>query len=348
MNDWKRNAVVFAILLTLSAGVMHAESPVKLDWSQKVFGDGLHNAFTDLTEWRGAYYLCFRHGKSHGSLDGEIRIMRSNDLRAWEPCATLDTLGDDRDPHFTSDGAALYCYFGVWDVVHQPGAGAPDRGSVRSHFARSENGTDWSPVQGVYEPGWWLWRVRRLGDFFYSAAYTAVRPKPSARETRLLRSVDGLAWDLVSTVTKEHMTGEADLEFLPGGGLRLLTRAGGEPGTSLWYETDAAMQTWRETDTGVLVHAPVFAVWNGERYVAGRAQTDAGCVTRLWRIAGTALEEVLTLPSSGDTSYPGLIVAAPGGSDPALYISWYSQHEDGSDKNAASVYVGRIVADIAK
>jgi len=39
-----------------------AYGDARLEWMEKAYGDGKHNAFTDLTRWRGTYYLCFRHG----------------------------------------------------------------------------------------------------------------------------------------------------------------------------------------------------------------------------------------------------------------------------------------------
>lgn len=324
--------------------VAHGEA--KIEWMGKIYGDGAHNAFTDLAHWHGAYYVCFRHAASHMSMDGEIRVMRSVDLKTWEPCATLDTFGDDRDPHFTADDSALYCYFGTWDLVHKTDHGLPDRGCVRSYFSKTTDGANWSPVQGVYEPGWWLWRVRSHDGLLYSAAYTACRPSPAARETRLLRSRDGLEWELVSTVTKEHKAGEADLFFPPEGGVWLLSRTGDDKGTSLWFRSNTAMTEWSETDTDTLVHAPVFGKWTGGFVVAGRAKAEKGYVMRVWQVVNDRLAELITLPSGGDTSYPGLIVEPAEKADlpPTLLVSWYSQHEnEPGNKRSASVYVGRIV-----
>lgn len=332
-----------AFVVSGMLGGVSAHAEATLEWMVKAYGDDQHNAFTDLIQWGGAYYLCFRHGAAHGSMDGEIRIMKSSDLKTWESCATLDTLGDDRDPHFVADASALYCYFGTWDLVHKEGATLPDRGCVRSYFARTENGKEWSKIQAVYEPSWWLWRVRYHEGNFYSAAYTAVRPKPPVRETRLVRSKDGLYWELVSTITKEHLSGEADLEFLKDGGIRLLTRTGEKPGNAYWYRSNTAMTEWTESDAKVLVHAPVFGFWQDTCFVGGRAKAEDGYVTKFWRVSGDALEEIITLPSKGDTSYPGLIVLPPEGNNgPALLVSWYSQHESGTNKNQASVYVGRV------
>jgi len=285
--------------------------------------------------------------------------MRSVDLKTWEPCGTIDTFGDDRDAHFVATDDILYLYTGVWDLVHAKGHGTPDRGSVRTHVASTRDGLKWSKAQGVYEPGFWLWRVRWHNGAFYSAAYTAVRPTPTIRETRLLRSTDGLEWSLVSTVTKERSCGEADMLWRPDGKVWLFTRANDEQGDSVWFESDAAMLTWSARNTGVAVHSPVFATWNDRVFVSGRDYDKSGSTTKIWEIKGEKLEEVIALPSGGDTGYSGLLAdpATLGGSSPALFVSWYSQHEtrikgtegtketEGANvsKNAANIYVARVV-----
>lgn len=341
----KRVLPCLLVLCGLVLSATCASAQAKLDWMEKVHDDGRHNAFTDLIRWNDAYYLCFRHAATHMSMDGEIRIMRSTDLKKWEACATLDTVCDDRDPHFVSDGKKLYCYFGVWDLVHMPNHALPDRSSVQSYFASTEDGGNWSKIQGVYEPKWWLWRVRYHDGYLYSAAYTAVRPKPDSRETRLVRSRDGLEWETVSVATTAHGAGEADLYFPAEGGVHLLSRTGDAPGNAFWFRADKEMKTWTETDTGVLVHSPAFCPWRGQFFVAGRGKNDKESVTRVWRTKGDTLEEVITLPSKGDTSYPGLLPDESAPDQTALFISWYSQHESAGDKGHASIYVGRIVVE---
>ena len=326
-----------------------ARAGAKLDWMKRVYADGRHNAFTDLAYWRGHYYLCFRHAASHMSMDGEIRVMRSADMRTWEPCGALNTLGDDRDPHFAATNDALYVYFGTWDLVHGEGPAPPDRGAVRTHCASTADGERWSEVRGVYKPGWWLWRVRWHDGAFYSPAYTAVRPKPSSRETRLLRSEDGIEWSLASVVTKERMAGEADVRFQPDGSMWLITRTGDGDGNALWFRSDPTRTTWESTNTGALVHAPVIAKWRERYFIAGRGRGAEGSVTRVWELVDGCAEEQITLPSGGDTSYPGLVAdpASLSGNEPTLFISWYSQHErddiPNGGQDTSSVYVGRII-----
>jgi len=334
----------------LAAGAQAAE----LDWVERVYGDGRHNAFTDLVQWNGHYYLCFRHAETHSSLDGEIRLMRSKDMREWEPCGVIKTPGDDRDPHFTYAGDRLYVFFGTWDIVHKPGDQTPHRGCVRSYCAYTTDGASWSDVHGAYDPGFWLWRVSFHDGMFYSAAYTARRPTPDMRETRLLISEDGVNWNLISTVTRERMAGEADMRFEPDGSIWLISRTGDKDGGAMFTRSSPTRDFWTAANLGVLVHAPAIAEWNGRFFVAGRAREDGKYVTRMWEIVNphgepenVELREVITLPSEGDTSYPGLLPdpASLDGDTPALFISWYSQHEReevGGGKHAACIYTGRV------
>ncbi|GMU92301.1 MAG: hypothetical protein AMXMBFR4_13590 [Candidatus Hydrogenedentota bacterium] len=58
-----------------------ARAEARIDWLQTAHADGRHNAFTDLIRSNDTYYLCFRHGETQMSMDGEIRVMTSTDMR---------------------------------------------------------------------------------------------------------------------------------------------------------------------------------------------------------------------------------------------------------------------------
>jgi hypothetical protein len=336
------------LFFIVSTSIIWAENPVaELTWFQKVSASPGHHAFTDLTFFKGQYYLCNRVGTGHVSMDGIIQVRRSTDMKNWEKCGTIKTLGDDRDPHFVSANERLYLYFGVWDTIHGSGDRPIGRNKVRSHVAYSEDGASWSKVQGVYEPGWWLWRIRHFNGAFYSGAYTALRPVPKFRETRLLRSEDGIQWDLVSTVTKEHMSGEADLWQRDEESIALVSRTGRGKNARL-YSSDASFRVWEEVELSGMVHSPVVAFWFDRIFVAGRGEQDGKHVTKLWEMKGATLHELLVLPSGGDNAYPGLLTipASLREEHPRFYISWYSQHDASTGEKepagGAGVYVGEI------
>jgi hypothetical protein len=342
---------VFSLAATIiTALAAFAQGPVphaEIDWLDKVYSDGSHNAFTDLIQWKDHYYLCFRHGESHGSLDGEIRVMRSADTRTWEPCGTLDTAGDDRDPHFTATDDALYVYFGTWDLRHMDGNAPPDRQSVRSYFASTNDGVTWSKIQGIYEPDWWVWRVRYLDGRFYGIAYTAYRPKPAERVMQLVVSDDGLNWTLASKIADRRQPSESDLTMLEDGSLFVVTRMQDDINEGFIWRSNPDHSEWTGETVGDIVHSPALAKWMDRFFVAGRSRdSEQQSVTRVWELIDGKAVELITLPSGGDTSYPGLIVD-PNTVDaerPALLVSWYSQHDENrkENKHAASIYTARL------
>lgn len=332
------------LMTTLRSPCGHAETT--LDWSYKVYGDGQHNAFTDLAYWKGQYYLCFRHGEGHLSMDGEIRVMRSSDLKAWEPCGTVNTLGDDRDPHFAVTDNALCLFFGTWDLAHATDHGTPGRGRLRSHMASTEDGVNWSEAKGIYEPCWWLWRVRWHDGAFYSVAYAISWPSmPEVGEARLLQSPDGLEWNSIGTITRERVPDEADMRFLADGSMDVVMRTCDKQGGAMYLHSDVSRTSWEKTDLGAVIHSPVLLPWKDRCFVGGRGKNDKGSVARLWELTGNQVKELITLPSGGDTAYLGLIPVAgtETGDRPVLLVSWYSQHERAADrKNEASIYLGQV------
>ena len=87
------------------------------------------------------------------------------------------------------------------------------------------------------------------------------------------------------------------------------------------------------------------ATWKDRCFVAGRGAAEKSSVTRVWELTGDTVRELITLPSGGDTAYPGLVVdpETVNGDYPALFVSWYSQHERKPETlDEASIYVGRV------
>jgi hypothetical protein len=90
------------------------------------------------------------------------------------------------------------------------------------------------------------------------------------------------------------------------------------------YET----WTWYETTHRLggpnFIRLPGGELWAGSRSYPGK--------TVLSRMTLASYEPVLTLPSGGDTSYPGLVWH-----DGLLWMSYYSSHE-----GKASIYLAKI------
>ena len=109
------------------------------------------------------------------------------------------------------------------------------------------------------------------------------------------------------------------------------------------------------------VHAPAVLevpgvgwIVAGREYVAGKRKTDkpAVCQTTLWRLRigeqrAARLERLVSLPSSGDCSYPGLVWD---NERQEVLVSWYSQHQREpvlGMPQAADLYLARLTSEEA-
>jgi hypothetical protein len=303
---------------------------------ERVYGDGRHNAFTDLLQWRGYTYLCFRASENHGiEPPGEIVVLRSADLQAWEECGRLRTAGDDRDPKLVDMGERIAVTFGTWFPRWADQSIASEPYDLISHVCYSRDGTSWSAPRQMWSPNYWLWRVFKEGEGYLCPAYhfPARSHVRAARTAHLLRSNDLLDWQFVTVMRQGFDGGEPALYRPDGETLRCVLRAV-EPDHHSWLGQSVAPYTeWEWSDLGVMIHAPV-VLGVGEKWiVAGRSQEEdlpEGVIeptgshhTSVWEIVGDRAEHLLTVPSAGDCSYCGLAMGPAG----EVLMSYYSQHE---------------------
>jgi len=302
---------------------------------ERVYTDGYHNAFTDLLHWQGSYYLTFRTAEHHGfPPDGDVVVMRSEDLRSWDVCALISTGGDDRDPKLIDAGDRLAIVFATWYPRWSTGSLPNTPSDLISHIIVSRDGTCWSSPRQVYGVNYWLWRVFPLeGGYLCPAYHFAVRADRLMRTVHLLHSDDLLDWRLKGLMREGGGCGEPVLFQMQEGTLSCIFRSL-EPDNHSWIGHSKAPYTdWRWSDLGAMIHAPVVLDVGGMWICAGRSQPqdlppgtvepDSGAHTSIWRIDSDAAEHLLTVPSLGDCSYCGLAH----GPDGEVVMSYYSQHE---------------------
>jgi hypothetical protein len=304
---------------------------------ERVYGDGYHNAFTDLVKWKGSYYLAFRTAQDHNCPpDGDVLVLRSSDLRQWAVCGRFDTGGDDRDPKLIDAGDRIGVVFGTWyprwgdgtrSIVNEPR-------DLISHVAVSRDGATWSAPRQVYGVNYWLWRILPVEGHFLCAAYHFGRRSDRLmRSVHLLRSDNLFDWTLVCQMRCGGGAGEPVLFQPEPGRLHCVIRAL-EPQNHSWLGQSTYPYTeWSWDDLGVMIHAPVVLKVGDRWIVAGRSQScdlpevacepGSGHHCSVWEIDGTKAKHLLTVPSGGDCSYPGLAF----GPDGEVLMSYYSQHE---------------------
>jgi len=311
-----------------------------INWLRKVWADGpcgspirdarmggSHNAFTDLVKWQGRYFLTFRNGTSHGSMDGCILIISSEDLENWKLEAEISTAGDDRDPKFLLTSEQLFLFF------PSRTSATPRRGGTLVSF--STDGRNWSEPQKAFTDNFTFWRAKEFQGLYYLAAYYYTGPVLEERRVELLKSQDALSWESVSTIHSDGSS-ETALLFFPDGRLLAVVRRKEKP--AALAKSRAPFKDWEISDLNAPLHGPAIIEMGGKIYAAGRKHLkEAGPLgraqTALYVLEDEELVEILTLPSGGDTSYPGFLPLAKN----RLLMSYYSSHE-----GPTSIYLAEL------
>lgn len=302
---------------------------------KKIWDAGRHNAFTDLIRFRDRFFCVFREADAHVGGDGRIRVIVSRDGAKWKSAALLKEQGIDlRDPKLsiTPDGRLMLALGGS---VYRGGRKLISR---QPRVAFSKDGINWTDTKRVLEEGDWLWRVTWHDGTAYGVSYRTA-PRKSSSGTRasewlisLYSSKDGVDYKRVTDLQVPNRPNETTLRFLPGGEMLALVRR--EAGSrKAWIGSSRPpYKKWTWKETAHRVGGPNFIrLPNGELWAGGRSY-PGGAKTVLAKMTPKSYTPVLTLPSGGDTSYPGFVWH-----DGLLWMSYYASHEGKS-----SIYLATI------
>jgi hypothetical protein len=222
-------------------------------------------------------------------------------------------------------------------ALHQP---APAR--HQSYVWFSKDGRNWSDPQAVGDPDNWLWRITWHNGRAYGFAY-GTAGDPSGRTLRLYSSRDGVKFaTVIADAGVRNFPNEHAMSFRNDGTAIVLLRRDPTGNTAEAARNATALAgmakppytdwTWR--DLGIRIGGPQILALPDGRYVAAARLHEPKSHTALaWfdPEAGT-LKPFLLLPSSGDTSYPGLVWH-----DGKLWVSYYSSHE-----GKTSIYLAKV------
>ena len=295
-----------------------------LVYYRKIWDEAPHNAFTGLTRFKGAWYCAFREGQGHVCPGGALRVITSSDGEHWESVAhlTSDT-ADLRDAQITVTPGGQLMLSGA-AALHQP---ADCRHQTMVYF--SDDGRTWTEAHPIGDPDLWMWRVTWHKGTAYGIGYATGDQK---KFIRLYKSQDGKHFDtLVDNLLDQEYPNETSMVFLEDDTCHCLLRRGGN-GMVGTAQPPYTQWTWK--DLGVPIGGPCMIRLPDGRYVGAVRLYDKVVRTGLCWIdpeAGT-LEEFMTLPSGGDTSYPGLVWH-----EGLLWLSYYASHE-----GKTSIYLAKV------
>ena len=322
-----RSLITLGMLLIGTSGLWGAD-PAPDQWRvvqvQKIWDQAPHNAFTDLVHHQGHWWCVFREGQGHVSPDGALRVITSVDGRTWTSAALItDTEADLRDAKLTVAPDGRFMLSGA-AALHEP-----KTHTHQSYVWFSRDGRHWSDAAPVADPNYWLWRITWKGDVCYGIGYECGKVK----NTRLYRSQDGEQFDiLVKDLFNQDYPNETSIVFQPDDTAICLLRR--DPGHGLLGMAPAPYTAWTWRDVGMRIGGPHMIVLPDGRLVAAVRLYDESVRTALCTVDLQTghLHEVLTLPSGGDTSYPGLVWR-----DGLLWVSYYSSHE-----GKTSIYLAQV------
>lgn len=318
-----RRAVSLVLVFLLVALAEAYASEPQIVSVQKIWDRGEHNAFTDLIRFGDRWWCTFREAKDHGPSLGRVRVISSDDGRTWRSAALLEQDGIDlRDPKLSvmPDGRLMMIMGGSIYSSKKYRTRAP-------RVAFSKDGAQWTAPKKLLAEDHWLWRVTWHKGQAWSVSKLGEGRDP--RRGMLYRSRDGLDWEWITEFRLPNNTwnaSETTLRFMPDGELIALTRPH-------WIGASKPPYTdWAWTKIEGKIGGPNFIrLPDGQLWAAGRKYGNKA-TTALARMTRDSYKPVLSLPSGGDNSYPGLVWH-----DGLLWMSYYSSHE-----GKTSIYLAKI------
>jgi hypothetical protein len=308
----------------------------ELEDVRKIWDAAPHNAFTDLLRHDHAWFCVFREGSGHiPGTNGLIRVLRSEDGNTWESAALLGEPGVDlRDPKLSvcPDGRLMLLMGGS---VYAGAEGLQDRSfvSARTRVAFSPDGCAWTQPQVVSLEGEWLWRVTWHEGIGYGMGYTFYVPARDVSLT-LWRTRDGINYEKLAAPKppSECWPDETSLRFLADDTMVALVRNEQARGPAFVGTSRPPYTEWRWQNSGHVVQGPNLVVLPGDRmFYAGRDYRPEP-VTAFGSLTPAGAKRHFTLPSGGDTSYPGMVWH-----EGRLWISYYASHQ-----GKAAIYLAKI------
>lgn len=295
--------------------------------SWDIANDGMHNSNTDMISWNGETYIAYISSPYHFSSESStLHIKHSDDLgRTWVEDSTFNPDQNDiRDPKFAVIGKRLFLY------ALDNNAFNPE--PYQTVYSYTENGKDWSALEVVPGvDGWLFWRPKTQdGKTFYNSAYWYQHDKAV-----LLKSTDGINWEIVSTINTGERNDETEIIFLPDGSLLATARLeydeswadgalGDVRGATLITVSMPPYTEWHELVQSKVTRldGPYLFTYHDRVYAVARYQPDLGgsgpltaqgsCLARkrtaLFEVREYGLAYITDLPSAGDTSYVGLVM----------------------------------------
>ncbi len=295
-----------------------------------------HNAFTGLIEFNNKFYCSFREGTAHVyGINGSVRVIASDDGQNWYSVAHLFKEEVDlRDPKLsvTPDNRLM---------INIGGSVYVEKELVRMEPLVSfsdKNGINFSDPQNIKidkkikTDKDWLWRATWHKGMAYATVYQALG---SDSKLQLVRSNDGINYEYVKNFDLMGRPNETTLRFSEDDKMIAIVRRESESTHGFIGSSDSPYTKWNWQELDARLGGPDLLILPDGHMITGTRDYPADFNEKMI-LAKVTLDgnfrKLLTLPSGGDCSYPGLVIK-----DNILYVAYYSSHEE-----RTSVYMARL------
>lgn len=311
---------------------------------QRIWNAAPHNAFTDLIRWNDKFYCAFRTGTGHvpGATgeDGKIQVIVSEDGIKWSAAATIVEAGIDlRDPKLsiTPSGRLMLLMGGS----NYDGTKLIDR-TCRVAFLQT-GANKFSPIQKVKidpeisDPSDWLWRVTWHKGAGYGIVY---QPGATPWGLQLVKTSDGVNYDHVKTLQVKGKPNESTIRFDAKDEMIVVVRNEGPERIGHLGRSQPPYSSWNWKPIKQRLGGPDLIQLPDNSWLLGTRAYGKSATTVLGKLdLNGNFEKLITFPSGGDTSYPGMLIFQD-----EVWFCYYSSHEV-----RTSIYLSRIkVADLIK
>jgi len=313
------------------------EKRLKLLDIKRVSKPAAHCAFTDLIEnpfdeSGNTVMCCYRQATNHVSADGILIVLTidKHTFQVKNRAAIREDNADLRDPKFSYHNKRLMLTTYA-KTYSESGAMTTQ---MLTYF--STNGLSWSGKNSFGKSGWWLWNHTWFNSQAYGFAYNRPSNAISLYKGDPTRSMQPCVENVFSLKKQgKGYPNESTILFDNSGNASVFLRRDADTFSAQFGTSTPPFTQWSWHDLGIYIGGPAAVALKNDLFIVAGRHVDwatRAFSTKLWLFNANVkqLSELCTLPSSGDTSYPGLVVE-----NNLVYVSYYSCHID----NQARVYM---------
>ncbi|MRI01167.1 hypothetical protein GH721_11560 [Kriegella sp. EG-1] len=326
---------LYAITLLFWTSIVDAQNTVERDAIlsvERIWDRAVHNAFTSLIDFNGTLFCAFRESNGHvNDSNGSIRVIASEDGQNWKSVAHLFEQGIDfRDPQLsiTPNNRIMLNIGGSVYTAGKLTAMSPKvsfSNNEGNSFSKAVNVSLDSSIKTGTD---WLWRATWHKGKVYAGVY---QPKKE-KSVQLMVSEDGVDYKYITTFDVVEGN-ETTLRFNNNDEMIAVVRRGSHYNGSIGVSAPP-YKKWKWNDLEKRLGGPDLMILdNNSMLCATREYLPTKTQTIISKVElNGKTTKLLTLPSDGDCSYPGLLMK-----DDFLLMSYYSSHEE-----KTAIYLAKI------